>query len=275
MKWLAFILSAVSAIAQLPSGTRSPAFFGQYVPLTSNQIFALTPSMWYMADVGCYSNSGVNLCVNGMSIQRWTDCSPNGWNLGQLASEARKPIWSNGVINGHAAVIFDGLATKVLTNPAIVDMAMPNTVFLVAKTTNSAYGATQTIWSRGRNTATGVYGYIEASTGSFVFTQVTQAGTAWKPTKVTPFAWFVGCVLYDSKPARFFIDEDPTFATLPTTWVEAQEGLSLGASSVPDQPATIIIAEFLWFNARLNEHNRQGVQLYLMKKYNLPGNRWN
>jgi len=63
---------------------------------------------WLRAEGNCYTDNGVTAAVDGDLVQEWTDISSGADQHFRQAVGANKPVYKTGVINGRAALRFDG-----------------------------------------------------------------------------------------------------------------------------------------------------------------------
>lgn len=266
MKWCLYILSVCCCFAQLPGGMRSPGTLGQYYrPLSSNEIFALGPIMWLMADVGVYNDDGTTLAANGDSVQRWADVSGNGNNANQQTA-AKKPTFYNPYINGTAAIHFGG--NDSLTNILAGGKKGPiKFIFALVYPTNVSSG--QIISSMDSSSSfqiylsSGTYTLSTVLAGALGFGLAKANGTALLELYCAtnyPETNYVGTRAWYNE--RFKIQRGSTG--------DSTTGFRIGES--PGGGALFYgggIIEIILFTRTLPEDYRKGVELYLKKKWNV------
>lgn len=233
-----------------------------YVPLTSNQIFALGPKLWLMADVGVYTN-GTTIPDNGGTVQTWTDISGNGNSVTQPDASSRPKYWTN-YANGLPSVDFGRSFTVMLTNTLAASINPPSTAFVTCYLSNvsgspymfSTFGQTwPACWFD--TSLVHLNNQLQAPTQLQSFQQITLVFS----TNTLATGYLTNSLMFvqAKKKACGFAS---TSCTIPT-------GLAIGAHRQINSGFKGTIQEIIWFDRILNEHHRIGIELYMKVKWGL------
>jgi hypothetical protein len=208
---------------------------------------------WYKAD------AGTSTTTDGVGVSQWNDQSGNGFNAVQ-ATGANQPLYKAAIQNGLPVLRFD--AVNDYMQAAGVNVAQPDTIFLVAKNTltggtfSNAFDGNTTRQTIGRWSTDAVAvncGTTDVVTaqlwGSTLFHQLSLIANG-----ASSLLWF-----------------DATSVTLGSNPGTANLNvLNIGTFNTSTSFWSGDIAELLIYNSALSTPNRQAVEGYLRGKWGTP-----
>lgn len=234
-------------------GVLHASMLGDYVapPFSPASVAGL--AAWYDA-------SQLTGLADGDPIATSPDRSGNARDLTQ-ATAAKRPTFKTGILNGNPVMRFDGVDDR-LVSPAFT-LAQPNTVFVVASTTNAGTGQ--------RFIADGVNG---SGRNAVYVTAQKWAVYAGSTGTVSSQALSTGVHLidyvFDNTARSLFVDSvggtagNAGGASLIGGVVLGDEGPTGGFNWPGD------IAEYLFYNAAVSAANILLVRAYLKAKWGTP-----
>lgn len=190
--------------------------------------------------------------VGGTNVATWPDASGNGNNATQ-ATVASQPLGLSNQINGHAAVVFDGVNDVIDSMP---DAPGPETLFLVVQFT----------------TPTATYVVTDSSSGmTFREVYVTSSKSLNFYSGSNVSAGFIDnqfhilCVVFNGALSSLY--KDGVLSGSGDCGSDGRTGFRIGAAFNDTDVFSGKVAEVLDYVSILNDTQRQSVQSYLGTKY--------
>jgi len=243
--------SAQSAQSLVIASAGGPA---QNPPVTSGL------QLWYEANTESYTE--------GQAVTTWTDKSGNGRNLTAFDAGSA-PVYHKSVVNGRAAIEFDGATDLMKTYNSTFTIAQPDTFFIVyksldANTASRAYifdsrdSANRQIYGRGGASDVRMYANID-----LIASGLTYPFPSFQVTSGT----FNG--------ASSSISRNGTVAATGNAGSSSLNGLTVGGLNSAAQYGYDMshsqIAEILFYSGSLSATDRDAVTSWLNQKYSATG----
>lgn len=233
----------------------------------------LLPDHWYRSDIGLWQDAGMTPVANdGDVVGRWEDLTANADHMNQAAA-GNKPTFQSGVgdlLNGHPVIRFDGTDDAIegaFTNGGLI--SQPTTIFFVVKLNVAAVNDD-------------VYRYIfdgdDAVNRNSVYTDAAAVPDKWAATAGVALsslvndssAWIIFTILYNGASSRIWLRG--ALANSGNTGAGGLDGFCIGnraAAAGAGRPWWGDDAEFLIYNANLNNADKNTVGNYLATRYAL------
>ena len=217
-------------------------------------------------------------------VSQWMDLSGNGYDLFSPVFNSAKPILMPNLVNGHAAVHFDGSNDYLRTADTVPSTSQPTTIFIVhdADTTNGNV----TLIDAPRK-PDGMGGYTSNNARNRI--QVVKSGTTdlCGQLYTTGFGGLGSycttrgvfqsiTALFDGANSLLRIDGNDSAMTSTPPVVTGMLGVQIGlkqdlsANGSASSPAPTGIAEVLVYDGGLTQTEIDQVEAYLRVKYALP-----
>jgi len=185
------------------------------------------------------------------SIASWTDQSGNNYH--QQAALANRPVNTASQLNGHNAVVFDGVSSFM---QATFPSAQPTHIWLVMR--QDAHTASHYILDGVTNNSAALYQAVTSGTLR------TYAG-AFGPTNVAPLGVFhLVEVVFNGVASSITIDNGTP--VVGDSGVSSANGLTLGALANGGRPAAISIADVVVMSAAPSVSERAAMLTYVNNK---------
>jgi len=263
----------VVALAKAADGTVAASYeygpFGELIRQTAaDPVPRSGPQLWLNAD-------GLNLS-QGAAVSQWTDQSGRNIILSQGTSSLR-PLFQTALLNGHAAVQFDG-ADEFLRTSVPIDLwggSDDVTLFVVTSTGSSQWDYADIL---DFDHATAPYdGFVIQQQGGnanqFYWTYYT--GGSWQGNASQAQLTVGGAPMFESltngSSLAFYVNGQTAVSqTVSSGAAKATNLLTLGNCTAPfARPFNGAIAEVLIYNRALNSAERLGVENYLSQEYGI------
>lgn len=213
---------------------------------------SLSPAVWLKAD---------SLALNdGDKVATWADSSGNARNATQ-ATEAQKPTYKTGILNGKPVVRWDGTE---FVNLGISAFSLGDvwSLFVVAISTAAGAGVTNDV-------------FVSASKLTARYNSDTP--TRWQSIagggfadKVAPTsAWHLLTSIRGATTLQQWVDQSAGTAVVIATAAAASEAVTIGMNPAFADTLTGDIAEIIFYPDALSASNQGLVEGYLKAKYGI------
>ncbi|MCC7259478.1 MAG: FG-GAP repeat protein [Alphaproteobacteria bacterium] len=232
--------------------------------------------LWLKADVGVTKDAwGV--------VSGWTDQSGNNNNASQ-GTTANKPAWVDSQVNGYPAVVFDGINDYMgLSDLTILKNVYGAAVFVVEKRNGAAGGTTDnTLFDVSTNSASNprMEVVLDGSNAYKISARRSDGNTTATLTGGTSgtasFNLVTAMVDYYLTDAYLYVDgtlanSNTSFLASGSTSSTNSVAVRLGAQAAAAATGFLngSVAEVLVFNRPMYGTEREAIECYLGRKYNL------
>lgn len=229
------------------------------------------------ADLGLWLKAdSIELSDNGL-VESWLDQTTNANNFTQ-STESARPIYKANAFNGRSALRFDGIDDRLLSNYLPVTGAGKRSVTTVLGNIHPkidsipfAWGGTNSygnafglnIFSRTLNSSVAdsfaIYNHIapgSANRGSFTLVDIDKS--------------YIVTTEYDGDKVNFFINGEPRASALVSLNTTTSYNMRIGSRFGDNGFYKGDIAEILTHHNELSNAERQKLECYLARKYNIP-----
>jgi prepilin-type N-terminal cleavage/methylation domain-containing protein len=212
--------------------------------------------------------------VDDSAVSSWKDINPQaGGNNATSASTAR-PTYKDNAINGLPALLFDGTNDYMsFTNPAFLGTPDSMTVFFVAKT--SAFTDSQNVFNASGSVSVGLNGATTIVNCGRSFTTTAATVGSWTPTSATSLSTgqpIICSSQYNGSQVQGWTNKGgaDTAESASGNIASSSGGTAtVGATTSTSGFFNGHIAEIIIFNRALSTKDRNAVESYLSKKWNI------
>lgn len=222
---------------------------------------------WWKGDVGVFSDAGTTPCVDGNGIYQWNDQSGNARNLTQTVA-GNRPVYKTAIVNGNPIARFTSASPSYFNGAAVSNFFAvgAKTAFVVYQHTANA---STTLWA---DASTKIAQVLD-STGTALraYNDDGAADNASKSGLISG-SWYVGTLLHSGGTLYSGANDTRTASLTGTASGNTSSltgALLVGMQTGSVNPISGDIAEMLFYNAALSEADRQGIEAYLSRKYNI------
>jgi hypothetical protein len=272
------IISAI--LFSLPASAQMQMLFGRNAgagitsPLDVDSIF-----YWF--------DAGQGVTTNNSKVTQWNDLSGNGYNVTQADTSKAPTFQATGGPNSRPALYFDG-TNDFLTSAAHLWESDDLTVFIVARVFNATRNVQESILRRGesadntrqfyfyfQNTATAYRiefnAFRDGGAANFVAYFGGQKSTTYRTIVITQTGTNTGNTLHLNGTSTTY----SRFASgtgNDTIFDNTNSRLDIGAANTQNTIVNFLdgfISEIIVYSRALTTAERQAIENYLNKKYNL------
>jgi hypothetical protein len=263
------IISAI--LFSLPASAQMQMLFGRNVgagitsPLDVDSIF-----YWF--------DAGQGVTTNNSKVTQWNDLSGNGHNVTQADTSKAPSFEATGGPNSRPTLVFDG-TNDCLISDAHLWESDDITIFVIHKFLRTTDGAETVISHTLSTTNQRQWQMLGGGTGNARYTFQTSnsgglpASDIYNKTKTT--TWEVFAWVSNASTSQLYVNNasQTKFSGGPTTIFDvATNKTGIGCSNASGTPIAFInaeISEIIIYSRALTTAERQAIENYLNKKYNL------
>ena len=212
-----------------------------------------------LAPAGLWLSENVTLAGN--LVNSWNDTSGNAHHVTQTF--ARRPIWTDDVLNGHPTVTFDG--SNDILGPTLYTRTHPRTVLAIFDSTALVNG---TYILMGNTSDSGIL-YLDAG-GTIIMYDGTQFISRDRPAN----GWHAALMKFDGASSEFSFDGDtPKLGTCGQT---SMGGICFGAASTGGLSAAFASVAFEDIGRVITRDEEKDLLRWASSEYNLAlsAGRW-
>jgi hypothetical protein len=226
------------------------AISGERPPVTSGL------QLWFEADSESYAN--------GARVTRWTDRSGLGRDLTAFDT-ASAPIYRSGVVNGRAAIEFDGASQLMKTYESAFTLAQPTTFFVVYRSLDSGSSTRAFLFDSMNSSNRQAFGRADgADQRMYANIDLDFPGFSYP---FPAFSLFAGT--FDGTGSSLY--QNGTLVGTGNAGGAPQPGLTVGGLNSAGQYGYDMshsqVAELLYYTGALSASDRAAVTTWLDRKY--------